>query len=90
MVSSLLLPNAPRNFTTSYYESSDTKKPPKGSIDMTDVLKIEGDQTWPGGGKCRHPWVSICMYVFVYLFIYSNCVCVFFCFFGFLFFCFCF
>ncbi|EGD77799.1 hypothetical protein PTSG_08889 [Salpingoeca rosetta] len=40
-----------------YYETSNTKKRPKGSINMTEVVKIEGYQTWPGSSKAKHPWV---------------------------------
>eukprot|EP00055_Hartaetosiga_balthica_P013537 m.70012 g.70012 ORF g.70012 m.70012 type:complete len:460 (-) comp8295_c1_seq4:139-1518(-) len=41
----------------SYYVDTDTKKPPKGEINMADVVKVEGYQKWPLGKKEKHPWV---------------------------------
>eukprot|EP00056_Hartaetosiga_gracilis_P014501 m.240740 g.240740 ORF g.240740 m.240740 type:complete len:465 (+) comp15895_c0_seq1:188-1582(+) len=40
-----------------YYVDTDTKKQPKGQINMEDVVKIEGHQKWPLGKKEKHPWV---------------------------------
>lgn len=42
----------------SYFAGPDDAKP-KGTIDMTGVLRIEGEQTWPGKGKGDHNYVFI-------------------------------
>lgn len=40
----------------SYFAGPDDARP-KGTIDMTGVLRIEGEQTWPGKGKGDHNFV---------------------------------